>query len=195
MGIQKHFEQTQFDHMDWSSHYALFNDLRKQNKMSVVQKLDSAVKSFHKRMFPFPHLKYAPIAYIDDDVNAFVRYFLAMNQAIDSVVESMPSCPFQVDLWIIPRNVESAVMGCDEKEEDDDDDEEDDDEEVGIDVIGNIEHRLKSGKWSYKKVAVERGKDLDARLKRTIAEGLSAILDGKRHKRLVILIDRRNPKH
>ena len=156
-------------------------------------------------MFPFPHLKYAPIAHIDDDLNAFIEYFLAINEAIDAVLDpnigNMGSCPFQVDLWIIPKNVESAVTAANaiDENKDVDEDDDDDDDEVGIDVIGNIEHRLKRAKWEYKACPMERGKGKDSAkggaLKRVFQQNLQRIINNERDKRIVIYIDRRNPKY
>ncbi len=67
---------------DWRKSYAFLTKMEKSNKR-VCEKLDSAVKSFFKRMFN--SVRFNPVSLFDDSVNDYCEYFIALNEAIESL--------------------------------------------------------------------------------------------------------------
>ena len=77
----------------------------------MADKMNSSINYFHPET-----------AVIDDDMNEFAAYFIAMDYAIKVLSEKKEYFPLQLDLWIIPKNAVSNVASAEEDGKDDDED-------------------------------------------------------------------------
>ena len=192
--------------------YRLFDELDKAQPKRA-DRVRHAFRSFHKRAFR--PINFNKIVLIDDDLSAYYEYLVAILQVI-AVLKGQPyhqHCPFQLDLWIIPRNVKNVVYdggGLDSGDEDDGDDPEDDEkkeahpedggngqDDVDKDCIGDLEERLKGMGWKYTKCEHPDSDGADAKqltLKRKMEHQLRTLLADRRKQRIIVYIDRRNPK-
>eukprot|EP01083_Nonionella_stella_P296730 1007924_1 len=185
-----YLNKPDFATVGWKKKYKFLNSLEKSQKRAA-EKLDSSIKSFFKRMFNSIML-HNTISVFDDNINEYIEYFIAMNEAIQTLA-TKNIVPFQVDMWIIPANVESAIGRADDDGKDIDSGDEEDDtefEEIGADKIGNLDYRLKTNKFKYESVMNQHKE----KIKRNFAQQLESFISG-RSQRIIIYIDRRNPKY
>eukprot|EP01084_Bolivina_argentea_P086739 156753_1 len=117
---------------------------------------------------------------INDSMLTFAIYYIGLLSAINNILhDSDTKLAQQIDFWIIPKSI---------KRSDDDSDNDDDDEKDNDEQDYNIEQRLK---FVDKLVTqtVEKP-DIDI-LSKTFFQIYKKIVAGKRGKRIVFLIDRR----
>lgn len=191
---------------DWESTYRLFKELDTL-RPKQGDRMRHAFRSFHKRAFR--PINFTKIDLIDDDIAAYYEYLVAILQVIAVLKnENYQHCPFQLDLWIIPRNVRNVMYDHDghDDEDPDDDDPDDDEKKEGDpndwdkDHIGDLEQKMDGMKWKYTKCQHPDLEEEDAaepkqkRLRRNMAEGLRKLLDQRRNQRVIVYIDRRKPK-
>uniref|UniRef100_A0A7S0TEF2 Uncharacterized protein n=1 Tax=Elphidium margaritaceum TaxID=933848 RepID=A0A7S0TEF2_9EUKA len=181
---------------EFVSEYALFKDLRASQSKKMVHKLESVFATFGKRFCPDMSLTQT-FALVDDDLNEFADYYIAMHGAIESLIKGANKglVPCQIDFWVIPKNVTSSEAFDDDVDPEDEEDAKsggggggDDGEDIGIDCIGNLEHRLRSNGYTYTK------SDMDLEhAKRLFAQGIDRQVNGARNQRIMVYLDRRNP--
>eukprot|EP00486_Rosalina_sp_Unknown_P008338 CAMPEP_0201579908 /NCGR_PEP_ID=MMETSP0190_2-20130828/27799_1 /ASSEMBLY_ACC=CAM_ASM_000263 /TAXON_ID=37353 /ORGANISM="Rosalina sp." /LENGTH=559 /DNA_ID=CAMNT_0048015013 /DNA_START=33 /DNA_END=1712 /DNA_ORIENTATION=+ len=180
---------SEFNTTDFGNQYEFFkNPVCAKSK----DKLRSVIASFWKRLVPEIQLK-PPMSFVDDDINKFVEYYSAMADAINIMLNENENqmAPCQIDLWVIPKN---SVSNLDDDGDSDGEEEEAGDGDQGnIDMIGNLEYRLKEDKDSF---SYEKFEDIDlagTRLSRFLSQHIVAKINNQRSQRLIIYVDRRDP--
>eukprot|EP01084_Bolivina_argentea_P049180 90484_1 len=134
----------------------------------------------------FPRISFnKPFFLINDDINKFAEYFIAMNECVNEFAESN-IFPFQIDMLIIPKKVEK------DKQWDSDtssDAETDCDNEK--DVFENIQQRLMKHKYKYNKTQIYNNDIpfIKRVLHRLIRQRISLQTSNQR---IIVYINRRN---
>eukprot|EP00486_Rosalina_sp_Unknown_P012314 CAMPEP_0201582732 /NCGR_PEP_ID=MMETSP0190_2-20130828/89694_1 /ASSEMBLY_ACC=CAM_ASM_000263 /TAXON_ID=37353 /ORGANISM="Rosalina sp." /LENGTH=608 /DNA_ID=CAMNT_0048023275 /DNA_START=18 /DNA_END=1841 /DNA_ORIENTATION=- len=160
----------------FSLNYDYFKKLKRRNEKKNAEYLQSALQSFHKRICP--KIQFTSLVKINDKIEDYFEYVSATIKFVHNVVEQQDALPpFQIDFWIIPKNVKSGmkfetdkfnedISDSEEDPEDDDDDDDDeyDDAEHDLEItntklaeetIGDIEARLKTEDLTYDNHTVE----------------------------------------
>eukprot|EP00484_Ammonia_sp_Unknown_P029668 CAMPEP_0197043950 /NCGR_PEP_ID=MMETSP1384-20130603/20119_1 /TAXON_ID=29189 /ORGANISM="Ammonia sp." /LENGTH=535 /DNA_ID=CAMNT_0042475327 /DNA_START=35 /DNA_END=1642 /DNA_ORIENTATION=+ len=171
--------------LDFHSKYHLFRWLQTKSKR-LVPKLESAISSFERRLCPTVSLT-KPVSLIEDDINKYADYFIAMQEAVSSLVKNqeLGAAPCQIDLWIIPKGVCSGI------DDEDDPDEEDPDDDVVVDRVGKLKYRLDANKYKYSMFTVDQ--PTVAGIKRSFVHNLQEVLKKEgRNQRCIVYVDRRD---
>ena len=170
--INRHYQgQRPIRVEDWRTHYKLLHKLKAlelgKSQQSISTKVGQALISFHKRVFQ--PIDFTKMVLLDDDINDYVQYFIAMQKAVRTLKAVIPVkvqqfCPFHVDLWIIPRKVIDATATDRHSDHNDSDDDDVDDDEKGgggavpdgdgdgtsnWENIQNIGDKLEEQKWTH----------------------------------------------
>eukprot|EP00485_Elphidium_margaritaceum_P000038 CAMPEP_0202690744 /NCGR_PEP_ID=MMETSP1385-20130828/5637_1 /ASSEMBLY_ACC=CAM_ASM_000861 /TAXON_ID=933848 /ORGANISM="Elphidium margaritaceum" /LENGTH=678 /DNA_ID=CAMNT_0049346035 /DNA_START=44 /DNA_END=2080 /DNA_ORIENTATION=+ len=170
--------------------YKYFRALREHNQTHTVEYLQSALHSFQKRICPKIHFK--SMLKINDSLPEFFEYTSAAIKFVHNSVQQHDALPpFQIDFWIIPKNVtpmSSFPMhhfhssGDESTDDDDDDTDEEDDDNSDFEhshnatsIIGDIEARLRHEKLLYMTSNVE----FNSPLKRGVIGQFQRELDQK----------------
>eukprot|EP01083_Nonionella_stella_P040158 109150_1 len=120
----KHNETLQLN--QWVEKYPTVKALSKDK--THHQMVQAAIATFCHRYSSLMHLPF--IELYDDSIEEFTQYIIECTTLINKILDSDgTSCPFQIDMMIIPHQVVEVNSDNDEDDEDDefDDDEFDDD--------------------------------------------------------------------
>eukprot|EP00484_Ammonia_sp_Unknown_P022425 CAMPEP_0197053780 /NCGR_PEP_ID=MMETSP1384-20130603/27939_1 /TAXON_ID=29189 /ORGANISM="Ammonia sp." /LENGTH=666 /DNA_ID=CAMNT_0042486723 /DNA_START=2037 /DNA_END=4037 /DNA_ORIENTATION=+ len=155
---------------EFALQYSYFRKLKQLNENRNAEYLQSALQSFHKRICP--KIQFKSLLRINDSLPAYFEYVSATIKFVHNVVSQEDALPpFQIDFWIIPKNVKASMTFETDKfdqvlddTDTDDDDEDDSDDDYNTEfqhnrlaeaTIGDIEGRLQHEKLLYDTNAVE----------------------------------------
>ena len=183
--VNRHYQaKHEIDTTQFANEYKFFKN---KSNARAVDKLQASIASFFKRLVP--EIAFNTLTFIDDDINQFADYYVSMCEAIDIMLKEKENriTPFQIDMWVIPKNVLHVEEYEDKKENDDR-------IKFNIDMIGNLEYRLKKDSDSFEFEKFDGMELTPAKLSRFFSQQIVAKLDNKRYQRIIIYIDRRDPK-
>eukprot|EP01084_Bolivina_argentea_P076249 138172_1 len=193
-------------------------NLHNNIKSDIIESL----KLFFSRRCHRIHLP--PLDFINDDINQYAEIIIEtikfIHQSLNkkgnhSIVSKIP--PFQIDLWIIPNDI-NTINDISDDEDDDTDDEEDEDDDDDISDtdadeskishadLGNIEQRLKTRMGSHNRAFLQDDFSVGKNgISRAFDRKFGLMIEGRQkatnnndelvypHKeRVCVIIDRRN---
>jgi len=190
------------DPSQWKADCKFFNKNKKPGDMLI-----RAILEFNKRIAGGgpAELIMNPI---QDDINVYVGYTMMLSRIIAKLVKGAEAqkvavCPFQVDLVICGRRQKKEEDGNGQnEEEEEDDDDDDDDDGLGAHLGMAMGFAPMVNQFPEHGIAdeLERAKiDCDsatfslkdeARTFRGLNELIQKKIEGKSHKRIVVLVDR-----
>eukprot|EP01083_Nonionella_stella_P179615 638186_1 len=148
--------------------------------------------SYSKMFSPRPII--TPIFKIKDSLYEYIECTLIMSNMIHDITCDYKQ-PMQIDLWIIPKQIQSAMNTLQDDSDSDSDDDSDDEDDIETDCfIMNLRERLKLGNVEYDAFKGSlRDKDIQQQLREVL---LHKITQNKTsNPRLVCIIDRRDKYH